>query len=714
MRRSLLILGSLGTILLFMLATASGNTSAFARYYTPLLAINGLMLVSMIVLVGIRLRQLLKNVKTKVFGSRLTLRMVLMFSLVAVLPGALVYTLSVQFLNRSIETWFDVRVEKALDRGLNLGHNAIDYQQSDLLRKARVIALEIHDENGSAVLSRLTRLRDQIGVQEISLFDENGQTLAHIGNENAGLFPALPERAQLRQAMQGPVKALETDTDQGLMMRVMISVHDTGLSERARILQLRQPIPKALAEDAELVEQVRADYKQLSQSRQGLKLVYSLTLTLALLMALLGALALAIYLSDKLAAPLSVLAEATRAVAAGDYSQRQPVISRDELGILTHSFNRMTRQLADARDALEQHQAEQEAANAYLEAMLGSLTAGVLSFSDHWSLASANQSALRILGIEPARLGALPLAQWHEVYPALATLSQQMISGFTGSEEHWQQEVEVAEQNRMLQMRGTRLTITEGQASGYLVVFDDITDLISAQRDAAWGEVARRLAHEIKNPLTPIQLAAERLGLKLADKLDASGQDMLARNTQTIVKQVSALKQMVDAFRDYARKPTGKKKPLDLRELLQEILVLYEAAAVPVRIEDNVEGPLMVQGDATHLRQVIHNLLQNAQDAVTIHNVDPNNAEKSAPRICVRMVKTDKFARLVVEDSGNGFQPDILPRVFEPYITTKQKGTGLGLAIVKKIIDEHHGRIQAGNREGGGAFVRIDLPLVED
>ncbi|KPC49434.1 sensor histidine kinase [Amantichitinum ursilacus] len=711
MRRSLLILGSLGTILLFLLATASGNTSAFARYYQGLLAINGLMLVSMVVLVGLRLRQLLKAVKAKVFGSRLTLRMVLMFSLVAVLPGALVYTLSVQFLNRSIETWFDVRVEKALDRGLNLGHNAIDFQQTDLLRKARVIALEIHDENGSAVLSRLTRLRDQIGVQEISLFDETGQTLAHIGNENAGLFPTIPERSQLRQAMQGPVKSLETDSEQGLMMRVMIGVHDTGLSERARILQLRQPIPKALAEDAELVEQVRADYKQLSQSRQGLKLIYSLTLTLALLMALLGAVALAIYLSDKLAAPLSVLAEATRAVAAGDYSQRQPVISRDELGILTHSFNRMTRQLADARASLEQHQAEQEAANAYLEAMLGSLTAGVLSFNDQWVLASTNQSALRILSIDPAQLRNLPLAQWPSVYPALSTLSQQMISGFTGTEEHWQQEVEVAEQNRILQMRGTRLTVTEGTSSGYLVVFDDITDLISAQRDAAWGEVARRLAHEIKNPLTPIQLAAERLGFKLADKLDAAGQDMLARNTQTIVKQVSALKQMVDAFRDYSRKPTGKKKPLDLRELLHEILVLYEAAAVPVHVEDTADGALEVLGDATHLRQVIHNLLQNAQDAVTAVAAHP---EKTAPRICVRLVKTDKFARLVVEDSGNGFQPDILPRVFEPYITTKQKGTGLGLAIVKKIIDEHHGRIQAGNRDGGGAYVRIDLPLVED
>ncbi|WP_283147784.1 sensor histidine kinase [Silvimonas soli] len=712
MKRALIILASLGTILLFLLATASGNTSAFAKYYTVLLTINGLMLLGMIVLVGVRLMQLVQKVKAKVFGSRLTLRMVLMFSLVAVLPGALVYTLSVQFLNRSIETWFDVRVEGALDRGLNLGHNAIDFQQNDLLRKARVIALDIHDENGTSLLSRLTRLRDQIGVQEISVFDETGQTIAHIGNESAGLFPSIPDRNQLRMAMQGPVKQLETDTDKGLTMRVMMPVHDTGLSERTRILQLRQPIDPSLAADAELVEQVRADYKQLSQSRQGLKLIYSLTLTLALLMALLGAVALAIYLSDKLAAPLSVLAEGTRAVASGDYSQRQPVISRDELGILTHSFNRMTRQLGDARTALEQHQAEQEAANAYLEAMLGSLTAGVMSFDDSWTLASANQSALRILGIDPNRLGDIPLMRWSELYPALTTLCDQVLMGFAGKEEHWEKEAEVADEKRILQIRGTRLAVGESR-SGYLVVFDDITDLISAQRDAAWGEVARRLAHEIKNPLTPIQLAAERMELKLADKLDQSGKDLLTRNSQTIVKQVAALKQMVDAFRDYARKPTGKKRPLDLRQLLSEVLVLYEAA--PVKYEDLTGGALIVDGDATHLRQVIHNLLQNAQDA--IHSQESGQAVDGVfnkPQICVRTEKTDKFARLVVEDSGNGFQPDILPRVFEPYITTKQKGTGLGLAIVKKIIDEHHGRIQAGNRETGGAWVRIDLPLAEE
>ncbi|GLS03588.1 two-component sensor histidine kinase [Chitiniphilus shinanonensis] len=706
MRRALLILGCLGTILLFLLATSAGKTSAFSEYYNELLILNGLLLTGLLILVGARLWDLIRKVRARVFGSRLTLRMVLMFALVAVLPGTLVYTLSVQFLNRSIENWFDVRVDNALDRGLNLGHNAIDYQLGDLARKARIVALDVHDDSGSNLLSRLTRMREQLGVQEISVFDETGNTIAHIGNENAGLFPDLPDRATLRQALKEPVRKLEAQSGTELMMRAVVPMPGTRFGMRARLLQLRQPVPEQLAADAELVEQVRSEYKQLSQARVGLKLVYSLTLTLALLMALLGALALAIYLSDRLAAPLSVLARATRAVASGDFSHQQPVISRDELGILTHSFNRMTRQLAEARASLEQHQSEQAAANAYLQAILGSLSAGVLSFDEAWRLASTNQSALRILGIDPTALGEVPLADWPERYPALTGFCTRITEGFLSQEEHWQSQAEIAE-TRVLNIRGTRLWVDDVEARrGFLVVFDDITELISAQRDAAWGEVARRLAHEIKNPLTPIQLSAERLELKLADKLDAPSAELLSRNTQNIVKQVQALKQMVDAFRDYARKPTGKKKALDLQQLLSDVLVLYEAA--PISRIDTVHAPLTVEGDATHLRQVIHNLLQNAQDA--FQGCEGRDAQ---PQICVRTEKVDKLARLTVEDNGCGFQAEILARAFEPYVTTKQRGTGLGLAIVKKIIEEHRGRIIAGNREQGGAYVRIELPLME-
>lgn len=703
-RRLLLILASIGAISIFLLGTAAGNTTVFSRYFDALLWFNLLLLGGLSLLIGTRFARLHKHVRAKVFGSRLMLRMVLMFALVAVLPGAMVYTLSVQFLNRSIETWFDVRVDNALDRGLNLGNNAIEYQLTDLVRKARFIALDLRDE-AIPPTSRLSRLREQIGVQEMSLFEESGLLLAHVGNESASLIPMQPDRQILRQAARDAYRILEKQADKPLFMRVVVSIPRLEFSGKARALQLIQPVPAQLAEDAELVEQVRNEYKSLSDSRNGLKMIYSLTLTVALLVTLLGALALAIFLSDRITAPLSHLAKGTRAVAQGDFSQLQPVVSRDELGILTHSFNRMTRQLSDARTTLEHNQAAQAAAKAYVEAILGSLSAGVLSFDEHWKLQSANQSALSILGVEIDRINQTPLANWSLITPSLAQFCEQITHGFLAGEETWQGQVELPRTARTLLVRGTRLSDENDDPDhrGYVLVFDDITDLIAAQRGAAWGEVARRLAHEIKNPLTPIQLAAERLEHKLADQLSPDHAALLARNTQTIVKQVGALNQMVDAFSDYARRPVSKMTPTDLRQLLTEILVLYEGAPI-MRLDDTI-GSLLIHGDNTQLRQVIHNLLQNAQDAI-----------QDAPtrQIEVHTRSDERRVYLTIADSGTGFRPDLLPRIFEPYVTSKPKGTGLGLAIVKKIVEEHHGQIQIGNRETGGAFVRIELPLWEE
>lgn len=700
--RLLLIFACVATISLFLLGTAAGNASTFSRHFDALLWFNLILLGGLSLLVGARFEQLRRHVRNKLFGSRLMLRVVLMFALVAILPGTIVYTLSVQFLNRSIETWFDVRVDNALDRGLTLGNSAIDYQLNDLVHKAKVVALDLRNEADPPSLIRLSRIREQIGVQEMSLFEESGLLLAHVGNENASLLPLQVNRQILRQAARDAYRTLERPSEHQLIMRVVVRIPGSVISQHSRTLQMIQPVPTQLASDAELVEKVRSEYKSLSASRRGLKMIYSLTLTVALLMALLGALALAIYLSDKIAAPLSHLAKGTRAVAQGDFSQQQPVVSSDELGILTHSFNRMTRQLADARDKLEHNQAEQAAAKAYVEAILGSLFAGVLSFDESWKLKSANQSALNILSIQPVGLGTTALANWPLTYPALTPFCEQITHGFLAGAESWHGQIELHAGTCTLLVRGTRLSTEHDDPDhrGYVLIFDDVTNLISAQRNAAWGEVARRLAHEIKNPLTPIQLAAERLEHKLARHLEGANAEFLSRNAQTIVKQVAALKQMVDAFRDYARQPTGKKKPLDLQQLIAEILVLYEA--MPLIRLDNAFGPLIVNGDATHLRQVIHNLMQNAQDAIQ---------DSEVKQIRVLTERDDHWARLTIEDSGTGFNTELLPRIFEPYVTSKPKGTGLGLAIVKKLVEEHQGEIQIGNLVTGGAYVRIDLPL---
>ncbi|WP_269531846.1 ATP-binding protein [Chitinimonas sp. BJYL2] len=709
MRNMLILIGSLAAILLFLLATASGNSTVFGAYYDWLLGLNLLMAAGLVALVITRLLKLRQQVKARQFGSRLAWRLTLMFALVAVLPGALVYTLSVQFLTKSIETWFDVRVDNALDSGLNLGAQALDSSLDDLMQKARVMAGELAGEFNAEARSHLGRLRETANVQEASLFDGRGMVIAHDGNEMANPVPLVPERKVLKQVTaQIPYRVLEVMPSYGLSLRVVVPVNQdyqdyTRFDGGTRALQLIQPVPKQLADDFEKVEDMRSQYKALSLQRGGLKIIYGLTLTLALLMALLAAVVLGLYLSEKLAAPLTVLAAGTRAVAQGDYSQVQPVVSQDELGTLTHSFNRMTRQLSDARQQLEVRQQETAAAKAYLETVLGSLTAGVLTFDANWRLRAANLSATQILHADIKRLDVLKLDEWLEDFPHLAGFAGGVRDAFVSTPDDWQRQLEIAFDGgtRQLLVHGARLRLSdEENSTGAVVVFDDVTDLLRVQRDAAWGEVAKRLAHEIRNPLTPIQLAAERLEHKLADKLDDTDREVLARSTSTIVAQVGALKRMVDEFREYARQPSAQFELVDVGRLLDEVLVLYENA--PIEREHKGEGSLEVMADRTRLRQVAHNLLKNAQEAI---------GEDMFGRIRLRTEIREKAVRLSVEDNGPGFDEAILQRVFEPYATTKQKGTGLGLAVVKKIIDEHHGQIVAYNLDPHGACVRIDLPL---
>jgi nitrogen fixation/metabolism regulation signal transduction histidine kinase len=421
-------------------------------------------------------------------------------------------------------------------------------------------------------------------------------------------------------------------------------------------------------------------------------------LTLTLLLALLAAISVAIVLSRRLSAPLSILAEGTQAVAAGDFSPRQSLPARDELGVLTQSFNRMTRQLDEARAQAEKSRAEVESARAYLENVLANLSAGVMAFDAAGRLRAANQGAMSILGDNLAGFENMTLQEW----PRLHELRDVIAGHHDAGEGFWQQQLEAGSRNdhaQVLLLRGSHLPAAGG--GGHVVVFDDITQLISAQRMVAWGEVARRLAHEIKNPLTPIQLSAERLQHKLADKLPPHERGILERSTSTIVTQVEALKNMVNDFRDYARMPPPQLAPLDLNRLVEEVLVLYEHSRVRRQVKLAPSLP-QIAADASQLRQVIHNLLHNAEDAL---------AEREDPEMEISTEAGSGCVHLLVRDNGPGFSRQIIDRAFEPYVTTKRKGTGLGLAIVKKIMDEHRGEIQIANRDGGGAEVRLRLPL---
>ena len=693
---------AIGGILWFLLLMATAaDTVVFSRNYPLLIGLNIVLALGMVALVGWQLRSLWRDYKAQVFGARLKLRLMLMFGVIAVLPGALVYGVSVQFMTRSIESWFDVRVEKALESGLHLGRSALDSLLAELNVKARDMADELSVIPDPSRRSALFRLREEKGVETAALFAVSGSLLASATGDLV-LLPVLPSQSQIRQARTPQGLSGVEGEEETMFLRVLLPVSPREMFEEPRILQLTQSVPANLALDAEAVQAVYRDYQELQLARQGLTRIYALTLTLTVLVALFSAFALAYWMARRLVAPLYILAEGTQAVAQGDFSQRQAVYSGDELGVLTQSFNRMTRQLDDARRETERHRSELESARAYLESILANLSAGVLVFDRDFRLRTVNEGALTILEDDFSGLIGLPPENW---------LRHQLLGDFVRqsfaatSEPEWQAQLELERPNgipQVLLLRASRLP--EASGGGDVVVFDDVTRLIAAQRSAAWGEVARRLAHEIKNPLTPIQLSAERLQHKLASKLSNGDAEMLARGTQTIIGQVQAMKRMVDDFRDYARMPAPEVAPLDLNGLLGEVLGLYESSAVhfSVALDDELSP---VQGDATQLRQIIHNLLRNAEDALE---------GREDGRIEVITERAGRYARLRITDNGPGFPVELLPRIFEPYVTTKARGTGLGLPIVKKIVDEHQGSIEISNAPDGGARIDIRLPLVRD
>ena len=688
--RLLLIVGAaLAGVLLFLLATASANVSLFARNYPLLLGLNAALAAALAALVAWQLAALVRKVRARVFGSRLTLRFLVLLALMAVVPGVLVYTVSVQFLARSIESWFDVKVDAALEGGLNLGQAAIDQQLAELQAKGRGMALDLADRAPAQLPVLLNRLREHAGVQEAVVVGANGRLLASASAEVGRLVPELPSAQALRQA-HAPrgVTIIDAPNGHPVALRVVIPLASGTHAEEPRFLQLRQSLPETFARSAGAVEAAYRDYRELALARNDLKRIYIVTLTLALSMALLVALALAAILANRLSEPLAILAGATQAVARGDFSRRAPVTSRDELGVLTESFNSMTRQLDEARRVVESNRAALEAAKAHLENILANLTAGVLVFDREFRLQISNHGAAAIVGAEFESFA--------------AGMSRQFLAH---GDETWQLELELTGTGKTLLARGAALPAAGG--GGYVLVFDDITQLIQAQRATAWAEVARRLAHEIKNPLTPIQLSAERLEMKLAGKLAAEDAEALHRGARTIVNQVAALKAMVDDFRDYARLPAPVQAGMDLNALVREVLALYEDSEAPITARLS-EGLPAVWADSAQIRQVIHNLVQNAQDAI-----ENRRDLRPVAAIEVRTELAGDKVRFSVSDNGGGFPEELMARIFEPYVTTKPRGTGLGLAIVKKIVDEHRGSIAIENRPAQGASVSVLLPLAK-
>jgi nitrogen fixation/metabolism regulation signal transduction histidine kinase len=720
---------AIGIVLMFLLMQATGNRELYERNYGRLFALNMVVAGVLLLVIGWVAVRLLSRLRKGKFGSRLLVKLAMIFALVGFVPGLLIYVVSYQFVSRSIESWFDVKVEGALDAGLSLGRSTLDTLSNDLALKTRAAASQLAEVGEASAPLQLERMREQLSANDLILWSGSGQLIASAGQSRFLINPERPTPQQLRSLRTQRVVSIVEGLDEPSLSSAgtarikalaVVSAPGLGLLAEPRVLQATQMLPPTLVANAIAVQEANREYQERALARQGLRRMYIGTLTLSLFLAMFGAVLLAVILGNQLARPLLLLAAGVREVAAGDLSPKPVLQGKDELGGLTRSFAQMTQQLADARAAVDKSMGQVSAARANLQTILDNLTAGVIVLDAQGRILSSNPGATRILraplaahegralasvpGVEP--FGAGVQAQFEDY------LSERMQRGL----DHWQQsfELNAPQPGSPTQNNAITLVARGAQMPGdaRLLVFDDISEIVSAQRAQAWGEVARRLAHEIKNPLTPIQLSAERLAMKLSAKLGDTERALLHKSVNTIVDQVDAMKRLVNEFRDYARLPAAELKPVDLNALVSDVLHLYErevhesgeSAHVPVRSELDPQAPRIL-GDAQQLRQIIHNLLQNAQDAT-----------EGAPGPAEVVVRTqwnepNRRVRLIVQDSGTGFPDHILHRAFEPYVTTKDKGTGLGLAVVKKIADEHGARVDVKNRVTDGTVTGAQVSL---
>ena len=707
MRYLIAIAGLVGALLLFLLSKASSSSEFISgNSYTFVLILSGVFILSLIAIIANQIKKLFRNIKKDVIGSRLSMRLVISFTLMAVIPGLIVYLVSVNFLTRSIESWFNVKVESALDGGLKLGQKALDIMLTDLELKAERMALTLSSMPTTSQYGALSDLREKSGVQDATIISDQGKIIAVSSNDAESFLPALPTLIQLKQAENNIYGKIEPITNKGLYLRVLAPINEASVSNEKLILQILQPVPDSLSTIAESVQTVFQDYHKLSFSRDSLKVIFSITLTLVLMLAILTAVAIGFLLSRKLSEPLALLAEGTKKIAKGNFKTMLPEKGKDELGVLVRSFNSMTKQLDQATQTSENNQIRLESARSYLETVLAHLSSGVIVIDDAMEIKSFNIAATKILQVDLSKNKDKLLTSISKKNKLLTDFIkgiQEEIYAFgrkKQTEVIKEFEIKYENNNQVLLLQITPLP--QNKLNNYVLMIDDITMMIQAQRDAAWSEVARRLAHEIKNPLTPIQLSAERIKHKLGAKLNKDDTDILNKAVATIVNQVDAMKTMVNEFSEYARAPKLNLELTDINKFIKEISHLFENSGIKIVTKLSKDLP-EIRVDVNMMRQVLINLIQNAQDAMM------NNTKKQIIQINTNKLKNHIV--LSIEDNGPGFSADILKKAFEPYVTTKSHGTGLGLAIVKKIIEEHEGAIAIENIKNSGALIKIQLPI---
>jgi PAS domain S-box-containing protein len=704
-------LGLLVLALLFLVSTVE-NADRFGEIYNWIFLLNLAGASMLLALIIANLVRLVREYRSQVPGSRLASRMVAIFIGLAVLPLGLVYYFSVQFISRGIDAWFDVSIESGLGDALDLSRATLESRMREHLDATRQIANSLSGREDLDLAVQLEVLRQRTGAIELTVVGQRSRIIALSSERSVTELPGAPTEEVMLQIRQGrPFVSLDPARD-GYVVRAATAIPSVHPLEELRVLHALFPVPERVGLLANSVQEAYAQYRELAFLRAPFTRSLTLTLTLVLLLSLLMAVWGAFFFSRKLTAPIQTLVAGTRAVAKGDFDTRLPMPARDEMGFLVHSFNDMITRLAGARELARQSQQAVESQRAYLAVILGRLSTGVVSLERDWRINTANEAAGAILGVDLEGAIGRTLAEVAEDRPLVQQLIKVGQGHLDAGEHEWREQIVLRGEmgRRVLMCACSALPGEDSEPDGFVVVFDDITALLQAQRDAAWGEVARRLAHEIKNPLTPIQLSAERIRHRFLDQMNDEDAQVLERATRTIVQQVEAMKEMVNAFSDYARAPDMEIVSVDLNHLVMEVAELYRVREIPVAIDLSLDPEVVaVEADAGRLRQILHNLIRNAVEAL-------EGQEDAVVRITTR--STEEFELravfIMVEDNGPGIPPESVDRIFDPYVTSKPKGTGLGLAIVKKLVEEHGGWVEASNRAEGGVRVTIALPADED
>jgi PAS domain S-box-containing protein len=703
---SILALVILLVVSLYLISDATSNSASFGKYYNWLIFFNVIGLIGLLALIIYNVFKLIIQYRLKTIGSRLTARMISVFVLLTIIPVSIVYYFSLSFLHRSIDSWFDVGIELALEDSLQLGRSAVDLRKREALNKTRQIAFEISELDDEILFVYLDEARNQLNAKELTLVDHDQSIIASSGIDSTEIPTALPLTDVGELDAENHYLKLEENPAYGLVIRIAVLVPSSDVTEKSKSLQALFPFTDRLNELTVSVQAAFDQYKELAVLRNPLKTSFTLALSLILLLSVLSAIWIAFVAARKLVSPINDLVEGTKSVAAGDYEKQLTVSGDDELGFLLRSFNTMTRKISRTRAIAEQSQLMEAMQKNYLESVMEHITSGVLTIDETGFIKSGNPAACSIFGIEPYFFTEIYISDVVLEYPMMQRFYE-AVQSHMNSQSEWQEEVVVFGQSgrKILRVRGATLTQSEKRKEQVIVV-DDLTELIQAQKDSAWSEMARRMAHEIKNPLTPIQLSAERLQRKLSGEVASDKQSMLVRYTHTIVQQVEAMKSMVNAFTDYARSPSQKPESLNLNEILEEVTTLYDEYHSDVTIEHELDRrATLIMADGVRLRQLIHNLIKNS-----LETIEEDGWIKLQTR-SLRQVGT-QYVELVVEDSGEGIADKVAENLFDPYVTTKSTGSGLGLAIVKKIVDEHNGVVWVESGEQGGARFVIRLPSI--